>query len=335
MYEELQSLYRLCKILSGEMEWLASEDDEEILRPNDKTAGEIDSFIQEMAHPLTKPVDVTVLSPIMDHMIYEPRTDLDCTEQLWLFCRDARSFEEIQLIFAEVIKAVLLGKIQPFVHRRSSSKLATLLRQVLLDQDGAALQDTALQFQLLLAEARLLPCLIQVGIEKIRRDYQSFFIGTDILSLEQLEQFFTPSSSLLVQCLELCRMHSVLELDASIMRVLRLPTTTTLSSLTKAAMEVFKTDPQYQPFEQTPVFSLPLPVYSPALKSVVAMCSKLSPTKWCLTSQQGTGRDGSVHLLSSQPLFGFLLEDSDSIQKDGCVYSNKCYCDTVYMTCTN
>lgn len=338
MYEELQSLFRLCKILNGEMEWPVSVDDECILiSAGDNTTEEVDAFIVEMAHPLTKLADITVMSPSTYHMIYEPRTDLDFAERLWLFCRDAKSFEELQLIFAEVFKALLLGKIQPFVHRKSTSKLATLLRQILLSPDRAALQDTALQFQLLLAEARLLPCLVQLGVEKLRRDYQSFFIGTDICSAEQFERFFTPSSSPVMQCLELCRTHSVLELDASIMKVLRLPTTTILSSFTKTAMEVFKADPHYQPFERTPVFSLPLPAYSPALKSVVAMCSKLSPVTWCATVRQGgqarTGRDGGVHLLKNQPLFHYLLEDSATntpSTKDGCVYyMYKCYCETV------
>ena len=330
MYEELQSLFRLCKILSGEIDWPASGDEEEILMSSGyKTHEEVETFIQEMAHPLTKPADITVMSPTADHMIYEPRTDLDFTERLWLFCHDVRSFGELQVIFAEVFKALLLGKIQPFVHRKSTSKLTKLLRQVLFSPDRAALQDTALQFQLLLAEARLLPCLVQLGIEKMRRDYQSFFVSSDILSAEQFERFYNPSSSQLVQCLELCRTHSVLELDASIMKVLRLPSTSVLSTFTKAVMEVFKADPHYQPFERTPVFSLPLPAYSPALKSVVAMCSKLTPVRWCVTAQQGghtkTGRDGGVCMISNQPLFQHLLEDSVA-SKDGHVHVHKCYC---------
>lgn len=334
IYEELQSLFRLCKIMNGEVEWPVSGDEEEVLMSSVyKTPEEVETFIQEMAHPLTKPADITVMSPTADHMIYEPRTDLDFTERLWLFCHDVRSFEELQMIFAEVFKALLLGKIQPFVHRKSTSKLTTLLRQILLSPDRAALQDTALQFQLLLAEARLLPCLVQLGIEKMRRDYQSFFMSSDILSAEQFEQFYTPSSSQLVQCLELCRTHSVLELDASIMRVLRLPSTSILSTFTKAAMEVFEADPHYQPFEQTPVFSLPLPAYSPALKSVVAMCSKLTPARWCVTAQQGgqtkTGQDGGICMITNQPLFQHLLEEyavNTPSKEDGHAYVQKCYC---------
>lgn len=345
MYEELQSLYRLCKISNGEVNWPASgEDDEGILASSgDKMADEVAAFIHDMAHPLTKPSDVTVLSPTTDHMIYEPRTDLDFTERLWLFCRDLRSFDDLQLVFAEVFKALLLGKIQPFVHRKSTSKLAMLLRQV-LRPDRASLQDTALQFQLLLAEARLLPCLVQLGIEKMRRDYQLFFVGTDICSNEQFEQFFTPSLPR-EQCLELCRTHSVLELNATVMKMLRLPSTTILSTFTKAAMEVFKCDPHYQPFERTPVFSLPLPAYSPTLKTVVALCSKLSPVTWSValeddqTGKETRGATGAsvVYLLRKQPFFHYLLEEPTNTSpqndtpppKDG-YYLHKCYCETIH-----
>lgn len=333
MYEELQSLYRLCKILNSGMDWPVPEEEEEILVSGNRTAKEVDIFIQDMAHPLTTPADITVMSPTTDHMIYEPRTDLDFTERLWLFCHDVRSFNELQLVFAEVFKALLLGKIQPFIHRKSASKLATLLRQVLLSPDRV--QDTTLQFQLLLTEAHLLPCLVQIGIEKIRRDYQSFFVGTDICSAEQFDRFFNPSSSLLAQCLELCRTHSVLELNTSIMKLLRLPTTTILSTFTKAAMEVFKADSHYQPFERTPVFSLPLPAYSPALKSVVALCSKLSPVTWCITREQSKKRErGGVYLLRNWPLFGYLSDPEETVtntsptNKDG-YYLHKCYCKVI------
>lgn len=347
MYEELHSLYRLCSVLNGGMEWQTGdcEDSEGVLTLGHKTAREVDSFIQDMAHPLTKPADITVTSPTTDHMIYEPRTDLDFTERLWLFCRDVRSFEELQIVFAEVFKALLLGKIQPFVHRKSTSTLALLLRQVLLSPGETLLQETALKFQLLLTEARLLPCLVQLGIEKMQRDYRSFFVGTDICPAKQFDRFFSPTScSPLVQCLELCRVHSILELNASIMKILRLPNTALLSTFTKAAMEVLMADPHFQCLGPTPVFSLPLPAYSPVLKSVVAMCSKLSPAVWCLTSEQrmgdgqgnrngkertehgmsGQNRSGKervVYLLRNQPLFRYLSGDTD-------VYLHKCYCET-------
>ena len=336
MHEELKSLFRFCEIASGKS-W--EMDSEEVVL--NRTIGkDIEAFIREVAHPITHTADITVLSPMSDHMIYKPRTDLDFTERLWSFCRDVSSFDDLKLVFSEVFKAVLIGKVQPFVHRKSTSMLASLLRQVLLSRDEAGRQDAALKFQhLLVTESKLLLYLIQLGMEKIKRDYRSFFVGTDICSAEQFERFFDPAlSTPIAQCIELCRIHTVLELNVSVMRMLKLPTVI-LSSLTRSAMEVLAKDPNYQPFDSTPVFNIPLSAYSPGLKSVVAMCSKLSPAVWSLATsssdrkKQARAREASegvdvVCVLQSSPLLSY-LHDSDSIgskDEEYCLY--KCLCET-------
>lgn len=313
IHEELKSLYRLCEILNSGADWPTCDDDsEEILTSCNKAIEEVDVFIEDMAHPHIQPADITVISPTADHMIYEPRTDLDFTERLWLLCRDVQSFDELQQVFARVFKAVLLGKIQPFVHRKSTSMLAVLLRQLLLSPDRDGLQDIAPKFQLLLTETKLLPCLVQLGIEKMCRDYQSFFVGGGICLAEQFERFLSPSPSLFAQCLGLCKLHSVLELNVCVMRMLRLPDIGILSTFTKAAMEVFKADTNYQPFAPTPVFSLPLPAYSPVLKSVVAMCSKLTPVTWSATTGLQSAQNKQVCLVRNKPLLCYLRDPMDN-----------------------
>ncbi len=336
MYQELKCLHTLCKIASGEMDWPNhGEDSEEVLILEDKRVEEVENFIQDIANPFNRPADVTVISPSSDHMIFEPRTDLDFTEQLWVLCHKVTSFSELQHVCAKVFKAVLQGKVQPFVHRLSTSQLSGLLRQVLLNPDGGlSLEDIDLKFQLLLSESKLLPCIIQIGIEKMKNDYRSFFVRSDVCSAEQLERFFhhcspssspifAPSSSPLEQCLQLCRLHSVLELNAAVMKMIRLPSTIILSTFTKAAMEVFTKDFNFQPFHQSPVFSLPLPAYSPVLKSVVALCSKLSPVIWCMAAQDERSRKQkkTVYLTGTKPLLNYLL---DNAKNGECYYLYKC-----------
>lgn len=344
MYHELRSLYRLCQLASDPnavTDWCHSE---EVLDSNTKTtitSDAIEDFIREMAHPLDSQADVTVLSPSTANMIYEARSDLDFAERLWLFSHSISNYSDLQYLFAEVFKAVVLHKVQPFVHRKSTSTLAQLLRQVLLSPDGGNLQEVAMKFQLLLTEKRLLACLVQIGIEKIKRDYQSFLIGADICSAEQYESFFTPSncSSQIEQCIELCKIHSILELDALLMKMLKLPSSV-LSGFTRAAMEMLKKDNSYEPFTRSPTFSIPLPGFSPALKSVVALCSKLSPAVWCLTADSSALRqpwsfrhnttDKASYLIRSQPLLHYTSMDSTtSSQKSDMCYSYKCLCETI------
>lgn len=335
-FQELKSLHTLSEIACSKMDWPSSGEDREVdPTAEDKRVKEVENFIENMANPFNRPTDVTVISPSTDYAIFEPRTDLDFTEQLWMLCRNVSSFGELQGMCARVFKAVLQGKVQPFVHRSSTSTLSSLLRQVLLNPDGVNLEDTALKFQLLLSESKLLPCIVQIGIEKLKNDYRSFFLGADICSAEQFGKFFfrnsppssptsTPTLSPLEQCLELCRLHSVLELNAAVMKMIRLPSTIILSTFTKAAMEVFTKDAGFQPFAKTPVFTIPLPAYSPVLKSVVALCSKLSPVIWCMTTRGKTSRGNTVYLAGSRPLFNYLLQDN----KNGdCYYLYKCSCE--------
>lgn len=318
LFEELKSLHHLCQIASGEAKWLGC-DDEGLFASNDKMALSVKKIIEEMAHPLVNPVDVTVISPAYSRMIYEPRTDLDFVEQLWLFCHSLTSYGELKLVFAEVFKAVILGEVQPFIHKKSSSTLAELLRQVLLHCDKEKIQGVAVKLQLLLSETRLVPCLIQVGLDKIKRDHLSFFVGTDILSTDHFEQFFDPSESLsqLERCVELCKLHSIIELDANLMQTVNLPPLV-LSTFTKSVMEIYKSDTSYQPFSRSPIFSLSLPAYSPALKSVVALCSKLSPNTWRVTVQEACGQwrdylvpSMRIHLKRSRPLLSYLQKTED------------------------
>ena len=311
LFDELKSLYQFCQIAIGDEKWLSC-DEENVLAANDKIVQSLKGFIEEMAHPMANSADVTVISPTCSHKVYEPRTDFDFVERLWMFCCSLTSYRELQLVFAELFKAVILGKIQPFIHKKSSSTLAELLRQVLVHREG--IQDVAIKLQLLLSEARLVPCLIQVGLEKLKRDCLSFFVSAVTLSADHFEHFFSLSEHLtqMEQCIELCRLYSIVELDASIMKTLNLPLTV-LSTFTKAVMEVYKRDTTFQPFSQSPIFCLSLPAYSPALKCVVALCSKLSPDTWRVTTQDTRGKQADstavpskVHLKRSRPLLSFL-----------------------------
>ena len=326
MYEELQSLYRLCQISCKGLKWPLPEESEEISESSDgKIICAVEGFLEDVAHPLTLPVDATVMSPISDHIIiYEPRKNLDFLERLWVFCQNVTSFDELQLVFAEVFKAVLLGKVQPFIHRQSTSTLAGLLRKVCLSPDRVNLQDSAVNFQMLLTESKLLPCLIQLGIEKIKYDNRSFFVGADICTADIFEQFFISDSSQFEQCVELCKLHSILEADVNIMKMLNFPSSV-LSTFTKTAMEVFKKDHHYQPFSRSPLFSLPLPSFSPALKTVVTLCSKLSPTKWSLTTSNEKKRDSCTYMMKKQPLFCYL---HDSMKSEEYYYSYVCSYET-------
>ena len=284
VYQEMSTLLNLCQIASGLAQW-PSNDSSEYTELHCPLVSQVDSFLEEVASPLLRLDEVTVISPTANHTVYEPRTDLDFTERIWMFSKDAQSLEDLQQAFATVFKSMLLGKVQPFLHRSSSSLLSSLFRQVLLCTSNDERHALAAKFQSLLSEHKLLNCLVEIGLEKLQRDYKSFFVGSDLATSSQLDCFLASGTeSLLEKCYSLCKLYSVLELNAAALSFLSLPTST-LSSLTKIALEVYRTRTFEGLSDISPVFHLPLPAFSQPLKSVVSLCSNLIPSVWSLSSQ--------------------------------------------------
>ena len=336
-YNELNTLLCLCKIATGSMSWSSLTEglDDEATVDQDavkmKTLSEkVGSFLEDISSPLSQLSELTVISPTSENKVYEARKDLDFAERLWLFAKDATNLEDLQQIFAEVFKAVLLGKVQPFVHRSSSSVISSLLRKVLLTPNMDEKQDLAPKFQNLLTESKITLCLVQLGIEKMSRDYKAYFVGSDIATGDQLDQFISASQgSLLDQCHTLCKLHCILELMSSALSFLKLPPPT-LSILFKSALEVYR-EQVFKGFATTPVFSLPLPAYSTAQKSLISFCSTLSPKKWVLSQQRSkvnsstSCNETTVTMYKNQPLLDNLT-DSEMEESKYFVYKAHCEC---------
>lgn len=242
-----------------------------------------------------------------------------------MFAKDVQGPGDLLQVFADVFKAVLLGKVQPFLHRSSSSVLATLFRQALLCSSHDERQTIAAKLQALLSEEKVLNCLVEIGIEKLQRDHRSFLIGSDLATGSQLDHFFEASSGNVLQiCHCLCKLHSVMELTVSALTFLNLPTST-LSLLTKTALEVYR-DTKFEHFETTPVFALPIPAYSPALKSVVSLCANLLPKLWILSAEDehstGAPCAGNVQtVVKNYPLHNF---ETGTANTEYFVYKTSC-----------
>lgn len=317
IYQELTTLLNLCKIACGESSWPEAPDE---IEPSQPLVTLVGSFLEEASSPLSQPMEVTVISPTADHTVYEPRKDLDFVERLWMFAKEVQSLEDLQQVFAAVFKAVLLGKLQPFVHRSSTSVLAGLFREVLLCANAEDRQMLAPKFQSQLSGSRIVDSLVQLGIEKLRRDYRSFFVGSDLVTGSQLDHFFATGADLFEQCRYLCKLHHVLELNASALSFLNLPTAT-LSSLTKAALDIYR-ERNCDELTTTPVFCLPIPAYSPAVKSVTSLCANLSPKTWVLSAKEDHRNVVTVAL--SHPLFQSHSIDKDSDHVQYVVYKGQC-----------
>ena len=149
-----------------------------------------------------------------------------------------------------------------------------------------------------------------------------------------MDHFFGSSSNLREQCDLLCKLHNVLELAASALTFLKLPTTT-LSSLTKVALEVYSKE-TFEGFATTPIFCLPIPAYSPALKFVTSLCAKLSPKTWVLSSCSNTAGEGrhtgmSVTVMQNVPLFQTITPLPADTDSDAVFFVFKGHSDSILL----
>ena len=284
MFTEIQTLLAVCKAVSGDREYF-HEGEEVLGRSQEPLVDKIGEFFESINMQLSCSSQVHVMSPSIETTAYRPRENLDFTESLWMFVKDAKSAEELQATLGHIFKSLLLRKGQNVTLRESSrSSLADLLRQLMKCTSVAERQTLAPKFQLLLTGDKALRLVAQIGIEKIKQDLKCFLVGANVANLGDFETFFEGISDgdIISQCHRICNLYHVVELAATILGLHCLPNVS-LTSLTKAAMGIYK-ERNFAGFKVTPLFSVALPRSSAVLRPIIEMCTTSPPRLWCLLS---------------------------------------------------
>lgn len=319
LYEEVLTLLNLCLVTSGEAKWAEIGDG---LEATPSLASQLDAFFDATASPLAQPKE----DPMQEstQTSFHKRQNLDFVEQLWLFCKDVQRISDLQDVLAAVFKAVLFRKVHPWIHQNSTSPLANLLRQALLCSTSDEIRALGSKMEAMLSDSRVLHCLVQVGIEKLRRDYHDCFRSHSLVTEGHLDPFMAGSTDL-DSCYNLCKLHTVLELLACAMSYLNLPLSF-LSQLTREALEVYS-HMDFRGFESTPVFSQPVAAHSPGLRALLALCGTLVPKLWSITTEGCHGRQ--VTLYTADPLFKHLTVDAECSDTVADLYVYKGCCNSL------
>ena len=285
MFDEMQTLLRVCEAV-GEGGKYFSGESEQVLGELESLADKVGDFFEKINTPLSHTLQVSVISPSIESTVYKPRQNLDFTESLWLFIKDARSAEELQTTLGKIFKSLLLGKTQNIALRESSkSSLAELLRQLIKCKSVAERQSIAPKFQLMLSTPKSLLCLAQIGIEKLKRDLKGFLIGASVANGAEIDSFFEDhvNKSVVGECHCLCNLYHVVELVATLL-CHHCFSTLSLAVLTKAAMSFYKQRP-FTGFEMSPLFSVALSRNSTVLRPLIDVCVTAPPKLWCVSLQ--------------------------------------------------
>ncbi|NXS22452.1 ZWILC protein, partial [Mystacornis crossleyi] len=279
LYRELQFLLALAEGLkTGVTEWPEPSESESALK-----------LVQEFLTDLKKKLDGDYVSGNRSERekikcdtaavdsciksIFGERGDLDFTEQLWCKMKGkyVSSYQELIDCFTLVIKSLELGEIQPWIHQGSSSCLSQLIQQ----SYHGKMEDVAL------SDITPIRMLLEIGLEKMKKDYVSFFIGEpDTCSLLFQDYFISTSVDLQEQVHRVQKLHHMLEIMVSCTGLLQFRHEN-LFPLTQICMQYYKENP----LNEKHVFQLPI---RPAL--VKKFYQNDNPKIWKVEISSGHGQ---------------------------------------------
>ncbi|XP_038668850.1 protein zwilch homolog [Scyliorhinus canicula] len=251
IYKELEFLLVLARGLkTGEIEWPeVLEEKSAIIVVQELIEDLKDQLNAYQQQPKSKETEklrsdaAAVESTI--HASFAPeRGDLDFAEQLWTRMRKTvSSYQDVVDCLVLVIQHLKCKDIQPWIHRGSNSSLSKLIQQ---SYHGTmpTVSVTGLT---------AIRMLLEIGLDKFRRDYINYFIGQELTTLNYLDYFVNCTVNLEEQILRFQKLHHILELVVSCSAFLNL-SHEKLFTLTQSCSRYYKDNP----LDERHVFQLPI-----------------------------------------------------------------------------
>ncbi|XP_070233420.1 protein zwilch homolog isoform X3 [Bos mutus] len=210
------------------------------------------------------------------------RGDLDFAEQLWCkMSSSVISYQDLVKCFSLVIQSLQRGAIQPWLHSGSNSLLSKLIHQSYYGtMDTVSLSGTV-----------PVQMLLEIGLDKLKKDYICFFIGQELASLNHLEYFISPSVDTQEQVHRVQKLHHILEIVVSCMLFIK-PQHELLFSLTQSCIKYY----EQNPLDEQHIFQLP--VRPTAVKDLY---QNEKPQKWRVEINSGQKKVKTVWQLSDSP----------------------------------
>ncbi|XP_056138246.1 protein zwilch homolog [Lampris incognitus] len=298
MYRELEFLQILADGLrTGETEWMEPLET--------KSAVELTkAYLEELQTPpniqqdqATKPEETPKTKSEPDTSIFSSfmeRGDLDFVEQLWVRMRKSvASYQDIGDCLKLVIKALQYGDIKPWIHRDSSSSLSKLILQSYHQQIS----------HVSLTGLTPVNMLLEMGLDKMRKDYINYLIGQGLTTLNHLSYFLSTEVDHQEQVIRVRKLHHLLEVVTICSTFLGLPFDR-LFSLTQLCLQYYKACP----YDEDHEFKLQI---KPALIS--HFYQEEQPMLWGVEVSSGHGyREGRTLLqLSDRPLVDHITFETD------------------------
>nr|XP_056722102.1 protein zwilch homolog [Euleptes europaea] len=203
--------------------------------------------------------------------VFSSREDLDFVEQLWCkLWKSVTSCEELVKCFRLIMKSFQCGELQAWVHKESNSLLSKLIKQ----SHHGSMETVSLS-----GEAPV-QMLLEIGVDKMKRDYLSYFIGKELAVHSHLDYFISTSVDLQEQVHRIQKLHHVLEIVDNCVDLLKLDHLN-LVFLTQSCIKYYKENP----LSEKHMFELPV-----KQSCVKNLCQNAYPQIWRVEISSGQGQ---------------------------------------------
>ena len=221
-------------------------------------------------------------------IIFEERDNFDFTDHLWKILSKSTSFLELVDSFKYIFTALSNGELQPMVHRGNNTMVAQLVSDSYLRK--LRIPD--------LAGIYPVELLVEMGIEKLRKDYTHAFLSKDLVTRENLEPFLTSEGEYNTHLIQLEKMHSVIEMISMLEFFLKIPNQI-LSALAREMIQHYERNVT----AENHIFEFIVPT-----NSVIKYLEGCPPSTWQLESAKLVEniKEATTFMLTSNPPFKHL-----------------------------
>jgi len=210
------------------------------------------------------------------------RSDYDFTDKLWLFLRNADSgYQEMKFYLDDVINDIVQGSLQPAVSPMNATKLAKLVRKMYTEESEECkipIKEKILEF--LSNDSAVVNLIVEIGFEKIRKDYYHYFLTNELTIITALEKIRGKQPmgqhNHANDISFLWKLHCCLEVVITPTVYLRLDHDSQ-RSLLNAALEYYT---HHVVTSSSPVFCLSLLPLNSTLSNVLNSCTTRLPDLW-------------------------------------------------------
>ncbi|XP_053574500.1 protein zwilch homolog [Bombina bombina] len=212
VYKELDFLLVLAESLkTGVTEWpeptetrSAVELVQELLKELKNKLDGLNSSVVKKENEKVKSDSAAVDSSIQSFVT--ERGDLDFAEMLWCKMKSSvSSYKDVVDCFSLIIQSLKHGEVHPWIHRGSNSTLSKLIQQ----SYHGNMPSISLSG---LAPIRM---LLEIGLDKMKKDYINCFIGQELATFNYLDYFITNDVDLQEQVHRVKKLHHMLEVVVS------------------------------------------------------------------------------------------------------------------------